>query len=241
MKLIEALQSLDVENNAHWTANGLPSVAAVREIMEDQSVTRDEIRLTAPTLDRTSAAKEKESPVSQDTPDLAPAADTPENENKEPEAGTDSPTDPEPPAPALDPEPPAPMLDPAPVAESKTPLQEKEEKSNALRQEMDDIKSEMNTIKNDVAQKTAMLNDLQQKLDVVQRKMDSEIGPEDDFRMANLAYLETQKKNLAANAERMRQFKEMETMMQDSRYPVDKQYDMGRYGRLHGPIHAPKS
>lgn len=41
----EAVKSLDKNNETHWTGDGRPAVAAVASILNDHSVTRDEIDL----------------------------------------------------------------------------------------------------------------------------------------------------------------------------------------------------
>ena len=55
-QILDALSVLDVENDEHWTSEGLPRLDVVKDLLDGQSVTRAEI---------TSAAKEfcRKSPV----------------------------------------------------------------------------------------------------------------------------------------------------------------------------------
>ena len=51
-KLINVLNGLDHENDEHWIASGEPNVQAVRRLMEDQTVGREEIKEAVPGLVR---------------------------------------------------------------------------------------------------------------------------------------------------------------------------------------------
>lgn len=53
-KILTALALLDVGNDAHWTAEGLPRIDTVRLLASDQSLTREDITSAAPTFSRTS-------------------------------------------------------------------------------------------------------------------------------------------------------------------------------------------
>jgi hypothetical protein len=55
--LRSALLKLDAKDDNHWTDNGLPSVAAVRQLAEDDSISRANINELAPQLTREEAAK----------------------------------------------------------------------------------------------------------------------------------------------------------------------------------------
>jgi len=54
-KIIEALHKLDVNNDNHWTADGLPKVETVKFTCGDLSVTREQIELALPGFNRASA------------------------------------------------------------------------------------------------------------------------------------------------------------------------------------------
>jgi hypothetical protein len=52
-----ALTKLDPKNDGHWTDDGLPAVAAVREIAGVETISRADIVALAPNLNREEAAK----------------------------------------------------------------------------------------------------------------------------------------------------------------------------------------
>ncbi len=55
-KLAAALKGLDVGNENHWTADGLPRLDTVKMLVGDQSITRDQVTAAAPGFTRASAA-----------------------------------------------------------------------------------------------------------------------------------------------------------------------------------------
>lgn len=57
MEIKEALAALDPERDEHWTADGLPLVEAVRELIKDRPVDRAAITAADPELTRELAAK----------------------------------------------------------------------------------------------------------------------------------------------------------------------------------------
>lgn len=71
--VIESLKQLDVNNDNHWTADGLPRLDTVRMIASDASLTRETLDTIAPGFNRANAQtwepSEQGSPKSvQDTP-----------------------------------------------------------------------------------------------------------------------------------------------------------------------------
>lgn len=54
-KIVEALLKLDVQNNNHWTADGLPRLDTVKMLAADQSLTREQVAVAAPGFSRTTA------------------------------------------------------------------------------------------------------------------------------------------------------------------------------------------
>lgn len=54
-KIVEALLKLDVKNDNHWTADGLPRLDTVKMLASDQSLTRDSVAAAAPGFSRTTA------------------------------------------------------------------------------------------------------------------------------------------------------------------------------------------
>ena len=54
-KIVEALLKLDVKNDNHWTADGLPRLDTVKMLASDQTLTRDSVAAAAPDFSRTTA------------------------------------------------------------------------------------------------------------------------------------------------------------------------------------------
>lgn len=53
--IVEALKKLDVNNDNHWTADGLPRIDTVKFLGSIQTLTREDINAAAPKFTRTSA------------------------------------------------------------------------------------------------------------------------------------------------------------------------------------------
>lgn len=54
-KIVEALLKLDVKNDNHWTADGLPRLDTVKMLASDQALTRDSVAAAAPGFSRITA------------------------------------------------------------------------------------------------------------------------------------------------------------------------------------------
>lgn len=54
-KIVEALLKLDVANDNHWTADGLPRLDTVKMLASDQALTRDSVAAAAPGFSRATA------------------------------------------------------------------------------------------------------------------------------------------------------------------------------------------
>lgn len=54
-KIVEALLKLDVKNDNHWTADGLPRLDTVKMLASDQALTRDSVAAAAPGFSRATA------------------------------------------------------------------------------------------------------------------------------------------------------------------------------------------
>ena len=83
-KIIAALQKLDLQNNEHWTADGLPRIDTVRMFAGNPGLSREDITKAAPDFSRQSPVLNAPLPVS--------AAPQPEPQQPNPQ--------PEPPAPS---------------------------------------------------------------------------------------------------------------------------------------------
>lgn len=58
-ELLKTLQKLDPTNDAHWTQNGQPNLAAVQELANDVTIKRKDITDAAPLLNRDAAIADK--------------------------------------------------------------------------------------------------------------------------------------------------------------------------------------
>lgn len=83
-QILAALQKLDVNNDAHWTQDGMPRLETVRLFAGNQALTRDDITKAVPDFTRLSAynaqqaAQAAPAPVAAATPETQPGAqDTP--------------------------------------------------------------------------------------------------------------------------------------------------------------------
>lgn len=92
-KVIESLKKLDVNNDNHWTADGLPRLDTIRMIAADATLTREKLDGIAPGFNRANAQTwelpEQDAPKSvQDTPQeqAQPAAVDPQTSTQEAEA-----------------------------------------------------------------------------------------------------------------------------------------------------------
>lgn len=54
-KIVDALKKLDVKNDNHWTADGLPRLDTVKMLASDQTITRDHVAAAAPGFSRATA------------------------------------------------------------------------------------------------------------------------------------------------------------------------------------------
>ena len=54
-KIVEALLKLEVKNDNHWTADGLPRLDTVKMLASDQTLTRDSVAAAAPGFSRITA------------------------------------------------------------------------------------------------------------------------------------------------------------------------------------------
>lgn len=77
--VIESLKQLDVNNDNHWTADGLPRLDTVRMIASDASLTRETLDTIAPGFNRANAQTWEE-PVEQGTPKSV--QDTPQEQTQ---------------------------------------------------------------------------------------------------------------------------------------------------------------
>ena len=89
-KIIAALQKLDLQNNEHWTADGLPRIDTVRMFAGNPGLSREDITKAAPDFSRQSPVLN--APLPDAPPAPVSAAPQPEPQQLDPQ--------PEPPAPS---------------------------------------------------------------------------------------------------------------------------------------------
>lgn len=75
-KIVEALLKLDVKNDNHWTADGLPRLDTVKMLASDQTLTRDSVAAAAPGFSRTTATGYTASSAEQQAPQAAQATES---------------------------------------------------------------------------------------------------------------------------------------------------------------------
>ena len=183
MTIIEALQALDLANDAHWTAEGRPAMAALNDLVGEE-VTRREVDAVAPDFTR-------------EQPTL-PAPRPPDAE----------PTDDQPP-------------DPSAVLEQDIAALDAEVNA-AIRQR--DAATEK------IAQRSAARDQLQRQLDRIKPRVD-------ENQQAISAFLASQKKQMVATGERLRELEAQRAA--DPRAPIDQAFANRRRGAR--PIPAPRS
>lgn len=79
-KIVEALLKLDVQNNNHWTADGLPRLDTVKMMASDQTLTREQVAVSAPGFSRATA-----------TGYTAPSAEQQAPQTQSPQGSTEQP------------------------------------------------------------------------------------------------------------------------------------------------------
>jgi len=68
-KIREALAKLDPSNDAHWTADGMPAMAVVEELVGDKSIKRKDVTSAAPGFTRSTPSLGSPSPSGDPQPD----------------------------------------------------------------------------------------------------------------------------------------------------------------------------
>lgn len=89
-KILEALKQMDVGNDTHWTADGLPKLETVRFFASDQSLSREDISNVAPKFKRSNpsldAAEDPVNPMTAPPAQPAPAIEGAPAAEQAPEA-----------------------------------------------------------------------------------------------------------------------------------------------------------
>jgi hypothetical protein len=198
-QILAALQKLDVNNDAHWTQDGMPRLETVRLFAGNQALTRDDITKAVPDFTRLAAynaqqaAQAAPAPVAAATPETQPGAqDTPSAA-----------------PPLADPAPPA----APPVVEATQELaplahdiawedMTKEEQLEIVNAELADVERYL-----EVAKKQRVK--LQQQRDDLLLAIDKET-PKNSNQLDIKAYLASQNKLLEQRAQQIRNVKKVE-------------------------------
>lgn len=86
-KILEALLNLDVQNNNHWTADGLPRLDTVKMLASEQTLTREQVAVAAPGFSRTTATGYTAPSAKQQAPQTqSPQGSTEQQQNAAPAA-----------------------------------------------------------------------------------------------------------------------------------------------------------
>jgi hypothetical protein len=86
-KILGALLKLDVQNNNHWTADGLPRLDTVRMLASDQTLTREQVAVAAPGFSRATATGYTAPSAEQQAPQMqSPQGSTEQQQSAAPAA-----------------------------------------------------------------------------------------------------------------------------------------------------------
>lgn len=207
-KIREALSQLDVANDNHWTADGLPRLDTVKMLAADQSITREHVNAALPGFTRSGVVRSESAQTA--GAQAAQAAETPSPDPVT--SGVQSA------APAAE--------SAAPVAESAQTedlekLRESVREQQLLIERMDKHKAEFDTAYREERQK---LDDLRARL--------QEIEPEDGTPQAIRSYLDAQQKILAQRAQRKALIREsgipLKELAENLRAPIDSRQKQRR-------------
>lgn len=225
-KIVDALKKLDVNNDNHWTADGLPRLDTVKMLAADQTITRDQVAAAAPGFSRSTAptwapATEQQAPQQEsqggstgNTENAAPAAAQPPApaEQATQESGTAATSTEQPPQ---QPEQPA-VEQPASAASDEIEALEEalaaqSEKVEELRQLKSKLEAEFQTER--------------QKEDDLRAKLEAKRPVKDDTSNAIQEYLASQQRQLEERAAKKQMLKEsgidLKELQRGLRSPLD--------------------
>lgn len=205
-QIVAALQKLDVNNDGHWTQDGLPRIETVRLFAGNQSLTRENITAAAPDFTRlvaynaqqaaqaapapTAAATTETQPGAQDTPPAAPPLADPA-----PQAA---------PSPEPTPEPtPTPVVNAAAVEAPKFDELSEEEQLEVIQGEIAEMDRYLYAAKKHRAE-------LQFKADDLTIRIDKKL-PKNSNQQDIQSYLASQRKQLQRRAEQIANVRKVES------------------------------
>lgn len=202
-KIREALSQLDVSNDNHWTADGLPRLDTVKMLAADQSITREHVNAALPGFTRAGVVRTEAAPGGVQAAGAAekPVAGTAiGSEQAQAQAAEQA-------AQA------APATEPA-KADSAETLREQVKEQEELIERMNKHKAEFD----------AAYREERQKLDDLRARL-QEVSPPDGNSEAIRSYLEAQQKILAQRAQRKALIREsgipLKELAENLRAPID--------------------
>lgn len=196
-QLLASLQKLDVNNDGHWTQDGLPRLETVRLFAGDQTVNRDHITASAPDFTRLAAYNAQQAaqaPAALVTP---AAAETPPAAQ-----GTQSAA-----PPVLDPvQPDSPLATP----EFTPPAEVQDERPLTMQEQLLDVEEELEDITRYLTSATKHKVKLQLRKDDLIAAIDKET-PRNSNQHDIMAYLASQGKQLEERAQQIGRVKKIES------------------------------
>lgn len=228
-----AVKALDIENDNHWTADGLPRLDTVKMLASDPTVTRETVNDAAPGFTRANAASyilpvEEAAIAEPSKPETA-------KEGAQPESGA---------AAAVAPAPPPPPPTVSPVSTSGNegddsegnfsedkPEQPEVEVSDTGSNEIESLEAQVADAENEIAEiekalaegKSALNKMLQAKDDLIGKL--TTLRPKDDTPAAIQLYLASQKKLLQERGARRKLITEsgldLKQLAADAKSPLD--------------------
>jgi hypothetical protein len=217
-QILAALQKLDVNNDGHWTQDGLPRLETVRLFAGNQALTRDNITAASPEFTRLHAYNAQQ--AAQGAP-ATTAAPTPE---KQPGAQETPPAAP----PLADPVPPA-AAELAPIAtlEFNTPEPEARFEDLTKQEQLEIVEAELAELDKYLVTAQKHKRQLQQQKDDLVLAIDKE-APKHSNQHDIQAYLASQNKLLEQRAQQIANVKKVErelgarlTDLVPKRAPID--------------------
>lgn len=219
-QIIDALAKLDVNNDNHWTADGLPRLDTIKALAENPGITRDMVTLAMPGFNRYSPTKPAQpavqqqvvaSPVSPSWPSVAQET------------------------PALLPEP---VIEQVQTVVTEAVAQAEQLMVDVVQSTSEVIDQVLDSLENQIAKQIKLVDQAREAKDKAiiefeqqRRKLDTlieqrpRVDNHKDNAQAIQDYLESQRRTLMERAERMRMIKEsgvnLKELTANLRAPID--------------------
>lgn len=208
--VLTALKALDVTNDNHWTADGLPRLETVKMLASDQTLTREAVSTVAPGFTRAKATDffAAGDPAAPPPPPADPQAQPPTSTQQGDQTGgqggnggAQSPAGagPQPPASGeLTVDASSAQAEPAKV---EGPVVSREDEIAALEEELEETVEAVASLRRDMEHVTKMFHDARAHEDATRIKLDK-LRPKDDNSNAIQQYLAARAAELTGRGER---------------------------------------